>query len=92
VPDAARDLWRRGQRGWPARFPLVQFPNAPLIVALVAGVVARVAEGGVRDGARAVSAVALIMWALMEIVRGVNWFRRGLGVAVLAFVVVSRVF
>jgi hypothetical protein len=92
VPGAARDLWRRGQRGWPARFPLVQFPNAPLIVALVAGVVARIAEGTVRDGARAVGEVALIMWALMEIVRGVNWFRRALGLVVLAFVVATRVF
>ena len=26
--------WRRGQHGWPARFPVLQLPNAPLIVAL----------------------------------------------------------
>jgi hypothetical protein len=87
---AAHDLWRRGQRGWPERYPLIQFPNAPLIVALVAAVVARVTDGTVQDGARIVTEVGVIMWALMEIARGANAFRRVLGAAVLAFVVVSK--
>ena len=40
-----RDHWRRGQRGWPASFPLVQFPNAPLVVALGAWLVAALTDG-----------------------------------------------
>jgi hypothetical protein len=88
---AARDLWRRGQRGWPERFPLVQLPNAPLIVALAGAAAARVTDGTVHDVARAVGEVGLIMWALMEIAQGANWFRRLLGAVVLVFVVVSRV-
>ena len=87
----ALDLWRRGQRGWPERFPLVQFPNAPLIVAIVAAVVARIADGTVHDVARAVTEVGVIMWALLEIAQGSNWFRRLLGAAVLVWVVVARV-
>ncbi len=27
-------LWRRGQVGWPRRFPIAQFPNPPLLLAL----------------------------------------------------------
>jgi hypothetical protein len=86
----ARDLWRRGQRGWPERFVLVQLPNPPLFVALGAAVVARVVDGAVQDVARAVTAVGLAIWAVMEIAQGVNWFRRGLGAVVLVAVVVTR--
>ena len=38
--DAAptlRQLWRRGQHGWPAGFPVAQFPNTPLLVAAGGG-------------------------------------------------------
>jgi hypothetical protein len=28
------ELWRRGQVGWPRRFPIAQFPNPPLLLAL----------------------------------------------------------
>jgi hypothetical protein len=86
----AHDLWRRGQRGWPERYPLVQFPNAPLIVAFAAALVARITDGTVQDVARLVTEVGVIMWALMEIARGSNAFRRVLGAVVLALVVVSR--
>ena len=39
------DLWRRGQHGWPERFPLVQVPNAPLLVALAIDVKDRTDSG-----------------------------------------------
>jgi hypothetical protein len=47
------DRWRRAQRGWPAAFPVVQFPNAPLIAALGAWLVAALARGSARAYARA---------------------------------------
>jgi len=81
----ARALWRRAQHGWPARFPIVQFPNAPLIVALVASVVGRVSSGTLHDVARVVSLLGLIAWAVLEIVSGVNWLRRLLGAGFLAY-------
>ena len=58
-----------------------------MLAALAAGVVARLTSGDVHDAARVVSVVALIMWSLLEIARGANWFRRILGVVVLASVV-----
>jgi hypothetical protein len=39
-------LWRLFKRltniGFPKRFPIIQFPNAPLIIAFIAGMVAGV--------------------------------------------------
>ncbi|MFZ0091817.1 MAG: hypothetical protein WAL63_20100 [Solirubrobacteraceae bacterium] len=74
-------IWVRrvGQFGWPRDFPLVQFPNAPLILAFASGVAAAMMHGvGHRDAA-AVSYVAMAIWAYEELVAGVNWFRHLLG-------------
>jgi hypothetical protein len=81
--------WRRAQRGWPEDFPLVQFPNAPLLVFIGAAVVTWVADGRLHDGAWAVSRVALTIWAYEEITDPANWFRRLIGIAVLAGVTVG---
>jgi hypothetical protein len=67
--------------GWPRSFPIVQFPNAPLIVAFVAGEVAGMAHGSVHADAAAVSYLALAIWAYEEVTDGVNWFRHLLGLA-----------
>ena len=83
-----RALWRRAQHGWPARFPIVQFPNAPLIVALVASVVGHVSSGTLHDVARVVSLLGLIAWAVLEVVSGVNWLRRLLGAGFLLYLAV----
>ena len=83
-----RALWRRAQHGWPARFPIVQFPNAPLIVALVASVVGHLSSGTLHDVARVVSLLGLITWAVMEIVSGANWLRRLMGAGFLAYLAV----
>jgi hypothetical protein len=90
---ALRDLYRRGQQGWPLRFVLVQLPNAPLWVGLGGIVVAKtVDEGVVYDGARIVATAGLVVWAVLELLRGVNWFRRALGAAFLVSLIVSRLF
>jgi hypothetical protein len=67
------------QWGWPAGFPLVQFPNWPLIVAAVAGFAATMIHGVGHRDAMAVSYVAMAIWAYEELVDGVNWFRHLLG-------------
>jgi hypothetical protein len=84
---SAATLWRRGQHGWPADFPLVQFPNAPLIVAAGGTAVAALATGSLEDYGRATFFVGLAAWAWLELTEGVNWFRRVLGAGGLVFVV-----
>lgn len=84
-----RDRWRRGQRGWPASFPVVQFPNAPLLVALAGWLVAALTGGSVHSYARGVFYAGLAAWAWEELTDGVNWVRRGFGIAGLVYVVVK---
>ncbi len=69
---------------------VAQFPNPPLVVAFVAALASRLlADGDLHDGARAVFYVALTVWAWDEASRGIDWFRRALGVVGLAYVVYS---
>jgi hypothetical protein len=87
-----RDLYRRGQQGWPSCFVLVQLPNAPLWVGLGGGAVAAAVDDGVvHDGAQIVATAGLVVWAIMELAQGVNWFRRLLGAGFLVYLIVSRV-
>src|ERR1700712_3383988 len=83
MPIALRDLWRRGQEGWPRRYVLVQFPNLPLLVGLIAGLLPGAA-------ARAIATAGLTAWAALEVVGGVNLFRRALGAAFLVYLAVTR--
>jgi hypothetical protein len=82
-------LWRRGQRGWPPGFPVVQFPNAPLTVALGGWVVAVATDGSAHAYARATFYTGLAAWAWLELADGTNWFRRALGAGGLVYVVVK---
>ncbi len=86
---ALRDVWRRGQHGWPPRFQLVQFPNAPLLVAFGAWLVAALTDGSVHAYARAVFYAGLAVWAWGELTSGVSWARRALGAAGLVYVVIK---
>ena len=78
-------LARLGALEFPKRFPLVQFPNPPLAVGLLAGFAADFTDGATERHLQSVSYLALAVWAYQELTEGVNWFRRLLG---LAFVVV----
>lgn len=78
-------LKRLTEARWPRDFPIAQFPNAPLLVALVLAAASHLVGGSGRDYLRAGFFVALGIWAYGEITDGVNWFRRVLGVAGLVF-------
>jgi hypothetical protein len=84
-----RDRWRRGQRGWPKSFPIAQLPNAPLLTAFAAWLVAAATDGSVHAYARAAFFTALAAWAWGETAAGANWVRRALGVAGLVYVVIK---
>ena len=89
VAAVADWLFRNRRTG---RITIAQAPNAPLLVFLVAagsvGCSARGSTGTVID---VVGSIALIAWAVDEIVRGVNPWRRLLGGAVLVGVTVGAV-
>jgi hypothetical protein len=74
--------------GFPRRFPIVQFPNLPLIIALLAAAAGRFVHGRAHDYTESVFYLALTIWAYEELVHGTNWFRRLLGLAFLIILVV----
>ena len=74
--------------GFPRRFPIVQFPNPPLIVALIAAAAVPLLHAEAHSYARSISYLGVAVWAYEELTHGVNWFRRLL---VLAFAVVAGV-
>ena len=86
---ALKNVRRRGQRGWPASFPVVQLPNAPLLFALSAWLVAALTTGTVHASGRAAFYTGLAAWAWAEATSGDNWVRRALGVAGLVYVVIE---
>jgi hypothetical protein len=75
-PDRQRkaSLWLTFKRltefEFPRRFPIVQFPNLPLIVALLAGAAGAFLDGREHSYAAAVSYLALTIWAYEELVHG----------------------
>jgi hypothetical protein len=75
---------------FPRRFPIVQFPNLPLIVAFVASQAAGALSGVEHSYAQAISYLAMTIWAYEELVDGVNWFRHLLG-ATYAVILIVRV-
>jgi len=83
-------LWfrRLTQLSFPRRFPIVQFPNLPLIIAFLAGEAAKFVQGNAHNYATSVSYIALTVWAYEELVHGVNWFRNLLGLAYVIIVTI----
>jgi hypothetical protein len=100
VRNGRRQLPRPGQfRAWlafkrltalglPPRFPIVQFPNVPLIAAFAVGEVGRVLHGREHSFALSAAYLAMTIWAYEELVHGVNWFRRLLGLAYVIILVI----
>src|ERR1019366_6723668 len=95
-PHASRAVARRFVR-WmfldqrSDRYVAAQWPNVSLWTFIVASALMRLVHrhGYFASTLQTVSVVALVAWALDEIVRGVNPFRRTLGTAVLIVTVVN---
>jgi hypothetical protein len=85
VLSAPAKWWRAFRRltqiSFPRSYPIVQFPNAPLILAFASGLLAQNTHGREHAYAQAVSYLAMAIWAYLELFHGVNAFRRLLGLA-----------
>ncbi len=73
---------------WPKSYPIAQFPNPPLLIGLVALVLRVITTGAWADAFAAIAYVFIAVWAYLELTAGVNLFRRVLGLAGLAYVIV----
>jgi hypothetical protein len=79
---------RLTELGFPRRFPIVQFPNVPLILAVLAGAAGMFVDGTAHTYTSSVAYLAMMIWAWGELVNGVNWFRHLLGLTFAIIVVV----
>jgi hypothetical protein len=90
---------RRGRRalGWvfinrhTGAWTVAQWPNPPLLVFVATALLLRFLgpTGAWETALRTVSILAIGLWAVDEVIRGVNPFRRALGALVLAATVAS---
>jgi hypothetical protein len=72
--------------GWPARYPIFQPPNTPVLLAQCLRVVAAVSDGSVRSAALVGSRAALAWWAYGELTDGANGLRQAIGAVTLGSV------
>ena len=64
---------------------IIQKPNPPLVIFLLAILVENIFDDGrIHNAAYAVMVIAGVVWSWLEISDGDSWFRRILGLAVLA--------
>ncbi len=68
---------------------IFQTPNPPLIIAIIGFIVKEISSGLLQRIGATIFYLAIIIWAYEEIKNGVNWFRKGLGIVVLAGVAYS---
>ncbi len=68
-----------------------QPPNLPIIVWAIASVLQLIFMSGiVHTGLQTIAIIAIVIWSLAELFQGVNYFRRGLGLIVLIWTIVSK--
>ncbi len=68
-----------------------QKPNIPILVWLVATVLARISLlESMHNTLQTIATISLLIWALLEVFLGVNLFRRILGGIVLFFIIFNR--
>ncbi len=83
-----RSLHARAKRGYPPSRPIVQFPNAPALVAAGSLLIARSTSGAGHAYALAGVYGATSAWGWLELTDGASPPRRVLGAAALAVAVV----
>lgn len=91
VPHRQRNLWDRTFKDERGRFVIWQTPNAFLIAWAVLTIVSLLTSGRLADVFSWIGSAALIAWSLLEIFKGMNYFRRALGLLVLIFALASLI-
>lgn len=72
------------------RLVIIQFPNIPLFIWLICIITNKfISSSTIGTVLSITGTVALLIWAILEIVGGVNYFRRIVGLVVLAYIIYS---
>jgi hypothetical protein len=89
--DTLENIWNDIWRDKEGRVVVWQTPNAWLIGWVVLTMLCLVTSGKLSDYLGWAGDVSLVAWAALEIAKGVNYFRRALGLLVLVFAVASLI-
>lgn len=73
------------------RVTLIQAPNLPIIIFTIAFVISNLTSGNVKNFFDALAFGSLFTFAWLELFDGANYFRKGLGIAVLLGLLVSKI-
>lgn len=85
-------LFDRVFRDSEGKIVLAQLPNPPLIGWISATLLQLIfTTGQIKLGLEAIAFGCLFTWAWEELFQGVNYFRRGLGLLVLGFSIVTKI-
>ena len=68
-----------------------QTPNLPIVIWFVFLLAGKATSGNMHVFCSVVSTVSLIVWAILEITSGASYFRRLLGLVVVAVTILSRI-
>jgi len=85
----ARELWDKFWRDDRDKIIVWQTPNAFLIAWVVLTIVSLLTSGKLSDVFSWISIAALLIWSVLEMWKGVNYFRRLLGLVVFALTVLT---
>lgn len=83
------DLWDKFWKDDHGRVVIWQMPNAYLIAWVVLTIASLATTNHLSDILAGTAAIVLAVWAGLEIFRGVNYFRRLLGLLVLVYTVIT---
>jgi hypothetical protein len=87
--DVRHSAWDKFWKNPQGHVVIWQMPNIPLIGWAVLTVLSLLTKGRLSDVLSWLSSASLIVWALLEVSKGVNYFRRLLGLLVLVAAVMS---
>jgi hypothetical protein len=91
-PQNRPSLWDKTWRNRQGHVVIWQMPNIPLIAWAVLTFLALIFNGGwIADTLSWLGSAALIIWCLLEIFKGANYFRRALGLLVLVYAIAALI-
>ncbi len=72
------------------KITLAQKPNILIIIWIVCIVASRFTSGSILSVFSIIGLISIVLWAILEIFTGVNYFRRLLGLVVITYVIISK--
>ncbi len=89
--DKRRSFWDRIWKDRGGKVVIWQTPNVWLITWAMFTCLSLFFTGGAGDVASWIASAALVIWSILEVLMGADYFRRALGLAVLLYAVATAI-